>query len=1187
MKLTDLNIAGIGVCHNVNFPGISSGLNLIYGDNGSGKSTVRRFVRGVLFGFEQPFWMSFLNQNTNGSFGQRGGQIGVANSQGKYRVSRVLQQNSPIEIAAADGMQTHSANGLNSLVSNLSASTYDAFFNIDLQNRVDQAYRAATQLQTQLGVSTGVSRWTGNADYQSWKSQADSRVRQLEALQQQLSRVESDRARAIRELEEFRVSVGTQVQTIEAEIANLSHRAGEIRGQINTLRAEIESVNRELAQLRHQIETAASTTKYIPAQAVPTGSESAAILYERLDEIDNQIGRWRRVQTDIQNQRVRLRDEMVVWNDLTLESQEHPYHRARAILVSLESKVDLVENQARSLEIAPANPADTARDVMSCCGQMREELYSLCQELGTQYKHIRHKAAVAELKQLRRCYNEMGDNIDRLISRREKTIGEIRQLDPAGADAIMRAENQFCECARHEGYLEARRRFIGTIGKVQPTQVDYSVVVPNLTAERQRAAELQNRRNQLGLQLDQLENQAKQIESSRASLIARRDTTPVGNESQLRNLLAQLDAKLQSLTEEIRSLHIAIEQDRVLSNSAPNPVLGMANQILNRTSEGDLKSVWLTADESRIQVSDRHGSTIPFSSLGPADQHLVTLSLCLAGAKNVPVEATISIDDVFGNIDTSRMTATAKFLTELADQSQQIMAYTCRRGAIDALRSMPSHLYTVLEMPETGVSTTPVVYPDRTPYVPPAPPTPQDRVHRYTHDPAPKFAESPSLNTYPYLKYPVVGSATQSGMQPTAPLAASSFASPATPTPHTVSRPNRPAPPTPPTPRTVSRQLAPPVVTEETRLSEFSSVNADMAHGLASVGVTTVGQLLDLDPDQLPAPLVGLGVTADQIDRWQAQLWMLVCVPGMNLADARVLVASGIQEPEQLDTTPYDQLVSRVSRYLDSNNGSRDFPNYQFDRTRVDRWYDALRSTRSNWRRDTGYSRRYRRGQSSRQGHSQRNGDYDRSQRSSNRDRNRGRDEVIREYESHTKLRAVSESRDRVSERQPRAPRERRKIERTAQPKVSASGKKLKFYLELTDHVEAAPSIGPKTAERFEKIGVVTIADFLRQTAESMASKIDYKRITAKVVRQWQQHARLVCRIPNLRGHDAQLLVACGITDPQELARMAPDAVYGIVGPFSETKEGLKIIRSGKKPDLAEVKDWIDWASNNRTLQAA
>ena len=776
----------------------------------------------------------------------------------------------------------------------------------------------------------------------------------------------------------------------------------------------------------------------------------------------------------------------------------------------------------------------------------------------------------------------MGDNIDRLISRREKTIAEIRQLDPAGADAIMRAENNFCECAQHEGYLEARRRFIGAIGNVTPTQVDYSIVAPNLTAERQRASELQTRRNQLGSQLNPLESQAIQIESNRASLIARRNSLTVGDESQLRNQIAQWNAKLQSLNEELRVLHVAIEQDRLLGDTAPNPVMGLANQFLNRTSEGDLSSVWLTADESRIQVSDRHGSTIPFASLGPADQHLVTLSLCLAGAKNISTEATISIDDVFANIDTSRVRATAQFLGELADQGQQIMAYTCRRGAIDTLQTMNNRSFTVLEMPETGVSTTPVVHPDRAPYVPPALP-----VEEYTHRPGPKFAESPALNTYPYLKYPVVGKANQTVLRQPAPFAENSIATPVSPVnpPQTISRP---------APKTVSEVSTPRVVSEATRLSEFGSVNADMARELTSVGITTVGQLLDLDPDQLPAPLVGLGVTADQIDRWQAQLWMLICVPGMNLTDARVLVASGIQEPEQLDTTPYDQLVSRVSRYLESNNGRRDFSNYMFDRTRVDRWYDALRSTRSDWRRDTGYSRRYRRGQSSRQGYSQRSNSSDRGSRHSDRtDRNRshGRDEAIRQYESHTRLRAVSEDRDRNSTRQPREPRERRserrKKDRTTQTKVATTDKKLKFYLELTDHVEAAPSIGPKTAERFEKIGVVTIADFLRQTAESMASKIDYKRITANVVRQWQQHARLVCRIPNLRGHDAQLLVACGITDPQELADMSPDAVYGIVGPFSETKEGLKIIRSGKKPDLAEVKDWIDWASNHRTLQAA
>ncbi len=145
----------------------------------------------------------------------------------------------------------------------------------------------------------------------------------------------------------------------------------------------------------------------------------------------------------------------------------------------------------------------------------------------------------------------------------------------------------------------------------------------------------------------------------------------------------------------------------------------------------------------------------------------------------------------------------------------------------------------------------------------------------------------------------------------------------------------------------------------------------------------------------------------------------------------------------------------------------------------------------------------------------------------------------------------------------------------------------LKFYLNMTDAVEAAPSIGPKTAERFVSIGVNTIRDFLQTTSEQMAEQINFKRISADVIRTWQDQTRLVCQVPNLRGHDAQLLVACGIREAQELAQMNPRKLLNMVGPFSDTKEGMKIVRSGKKPDLEEVSDWIDWAKQLRPIQAA
>ena len=120
-----------------------------------------------------------------------------------------------------------------------------------------------------------------------------------------------------------------------------------------------------------------------------------------------------------------------------------------------------------------------------------------------------------------------------------------------------------------------------------------------------------------------------------------------------------------------------------------------------------------------------------------------------------------------------------------------------------------------------------------------------------------------------------------------------------------------------------------------------------------------------------------------------------------------------------------------------------------------------------------------------------------------------------------------------------------------------------------------------------EAIGVHTISDFLKFTAESMAEKLDYKRLTASVLRQWQHQSRLVCRIPNLRGHDAQLLVGCDIIDAELLASMRPETLFEKIGPFSDTKEGLKIIRNGKRPDLEEITDWIEFAQHNRSLQAA
>ena len=53
------------------------------------------------------------------------------------------------------------------------------------------------------------------------------------------------------------------------------------------------------------------------------------------------------------------------------------------------------------------------------------------------------------------------------------------------------------------------------------------------------------------------------------------------------------------------------------------------------------------------------------------------------------------------------------------------------------------------------------------------------------------------------------------------------------------------------------------------------------------------------------------------------KLWLLINVPGMRLKDARALVACGITEPEQLDTSHPHQLSERISRFFGTSEGRR------------------------------------------------------------------------------------------------------------------------------------------------------------------------------------------------------------------------------------------------------------------------
>lgn len=124
-----------------------------------------------------------------------------------------------------------------------------------------------------------------------------------------------------------------------------------------------------------------------------------------------------------------------------------------------------------------------------------------------------------------------------------------------------------------------------------------------------------------------------------------------------------------------------------------------------------------------------------------------------------------------------------------------------------------------------------------------------------------------------------------------------------------------------------------------------------------------------------------------------------------------------------------------------------------------------------------------------------------------------------------------------------------------------------------------APSIGPKTAQRFKAIGVNTIADLLALDAHDAAKRLHVSHINARIVRDWQDQAALACTMPGLSSAAAQMLIGVNIRTRVDLASAEAGDLAARVGQFARTDEGRRALRNAPPPGIAAVQAWIDLAA--------
>jgi len=151
-----------------------------------------------------------------------------------------------------------------------------------------------------------------------------------------------------------------------------------------------------------------------------------------------------------------------------------------------------------------------------------------------------------------------------------------------------------------------------------------------------------------------------------------------------------------------------------------------------------------------------------------------------------------------------------------------------------------------------------------------------------------------------------------------------------------------------------------------------------------------------------------------------------------------------------------------------------------------------------------------------------------------------------------------------------------------ALPAAKGGPAQRRTYLAPADAVERAPSIGAKTAARLAEAGIRSVADLLAADAGRIAAKLDAGHISAAVVRDWQDQARLMMAVPGLRGTHSQLIVGAGYRTVEALAAADASALSAAILRFAGTREGQRILRDGNPPDLEKVMAWIASAAEAR-----
>lgn len=1109
MYISSLKIERFGVWADLRLNGFSEGLNVIYGPNGSGKTTVVRFIGATLYGFGDEVRSRYLPTGVNG-----GGSLTVQGPFGRRTIlrhdegplrDRLLIENAD---AAVGGLYQ-----LQDLLGGVRQAAFDRLFDVEFQGDLD-----ADKL-IQAALAEGFDLLGGHADdgrvaelqerLQS-KRQAlaeittadiafDELIRRRRGLQQEAEALQAS-------FQDRRTSWERRLRQLDEHVADMEESLEGLESELNAVTAQIEARTAD----KHGREAALRDVRQRQFQLESQRRDA-------LRQIDTQVERWRHVLRDLEDRSRQLRDQAGFAPGLEARGDADP----RRDLRRLEDSVDRLQRSVAELAAA-AEPgrcqcSQLRSALQPALSAIREDIYRLCNGLSDWETRSQQRDNHSELGQLQRCEGELRSALAGLSLQRQALLAELEAEEGRDRVALHPDHAGLCHCQQHPRPLDAVPRL--TDEPVQDeTLLAWDAELGRLIARRGQLQDdlaamedelhdLRDQRRQVALECDP-EFEAHQVRAKRQEL----DDVEINlrqfeRRRELMSAIAKLEDELRALTSQVRTPSIVLE----------------ASDLLRRLTDGDLQKLTVNADRS-LCVHNRRGERLAYPQLSSGGRDQVYLSLCLAVVAAYARRGTrlpLLINDAFGNIDAKGVAAAAMLLSEFCQRGHQVLLFTRHQHVADRFRSLDVPVRQLPPFDRQRVAA---------PAEEPVSASSLHEINRQLNAIAAELDVPKELNHRAWNAEEFPGELTDRVRAKT-------------------TEPSR-------GPDLLDADLAAEYfLLESSPIQDAPSIDAATAERFRKIGVLLVRDLLRLDVAEAAGRLRHAGITAPMIRRWQAESLLACRIPRLRPYDARILVACGITAPDQLAQLEAEELLRRVEHFAATSTGDVLLrAGNRYELSRLMEWIHAARRDRQRSRAAGEVSARPVRPQ---------------------RDAGRMRTAAARAQGEDGVRPAVAE---RAAGREAPQPVVL-KMETGAAPK--------RFYLDLSNTIEQAPSIGPRMAERLEAVGIRTVADLLNADPAATAARLKRRGVDADAIRTWQQQAALVCRVPWLRGHDAQILVACGVTDPETLAKQDAATFWKTVQPLAESAEGKRILRTSKAPNVEEVTNWIQWAAQARSLRAA